>query len=153
MHSFSDMYPCHGQSRMKVTYDWCWGGGGESSLATLLMMNSRPTPPSLTTPSRLRVANEGGVSNISNIRVNRTGKRPKGRFSKCTGRGSTAAWGGIWTCCFRFYVFFSPWSESASELYRPSDLRMSAKRLPTCADRRCHVVSVTDPSGRILSVF
>jgi hypothetical protein len=21
--------------------------------------------------------------------------------------------------------------------------------LPTCADRRCHVVSVTDPSGRI----
>jgi hypothetical protein len=47
----------------------------------------------------------------------------------------------------------SPWSESASELYRPSDSRLSAKRLPTCADRGCHVVSVTDPSGRILSVF
>jgi hypothetical protein len=44
----------------------------------------------------------------------------------------------------------TPWSESASELYRPSDRRMSAKRLPTCADRRCHVISVTDPSGRIL---
>jgi hypothetical protein len=37
----------------------------------------------------------------------------------------------------------TPWSESASELYRPSDRRLSAKRLPTCAD----------PSGRILSVF
>jgi hypothetical protein len=41
----------------------------------------------------------------------------------------------------------TPWSESASELYRPS--RLSAKWLPTCADRGCHVVSVTDPSGRI----
>jgi hypothetical protein len=46
-----------------------------------------------------------------------------------------------------------PWSESASELYRPSDRRLSAKRLPTFADRGCHVVSVTDPSGRILLVF
>jgi hypothetical protein len=27
---------------------------------------------------------------------------------------------------------------------------LAAKRLPTCADRGCHVVSVTDPSGRIL---
>jgi hypothetical protein len=44
----------------------------------------------------------------------------------------------------------TPWSESASELYRPSDRRLSAKLLPTCADRGCHVVSVTDPSGRIL---
>jgi hypothetical protein len=43
-----------------------------------------------------------------------------------------------------------PWSESASELYRPSDRRLSAKRLPTCADRECYVVSVTDPYGRIL---
>jgi hypothetical protein len=47
----------------------------------------------------------------------------------------------------------TPWSESASELYRPIDRRLSAKRLPTCADRGCYVVSVTDPSGRILSVF
>jgi hypothetical protein len=44
----------------------------------------------------------------------------------------------------------TPWSESASELYRPSDRRLSAKWLPTFADRKCHVVSVTDPSGRIL---
>jgi hypothetical protein len=43
-----------------------------------------------------------------------------------------------------------PWSESASELYRPSDRRLSAKWLPACADRRCHVVSVTDRFGRIL---
>jgi hypothetical protein len=44
----------------------------------------------------------------------------------------------------------TPWSESASELYRPSDNRLSAKWLQTFADRRCHVVSVTDPYGRIL---
>jgi hypothetical protein len=40
--------------------------------------------------------------------------------------------------------------ESASELYRPSDRRLSAKWLPTFADTGCHVVSVTDPWGRIL---
>jgi hypothetical protein len=44
----------------------------------------------------------------------------------------------------------TPWSESASELYRPTDRRLSAKWLPTCADRRCHAVSVTDPCSRIL---
>jgi hypothetical protein len=44
----------------------------------------------------------------------------------------------------------TPWPESASELYRPSDRRLSAKRLPTFADKECHVVSVTDPFGRIL---
>jgi hypothetical protein len=37
----------------------------------------------------------------------------------------------------------TPRSESASELYRPSDRRLSAKWLPTFADRGCHVVSVT----------
>jgi hypothetical protein len=35
------------------------------------------------------------------------------------------------------------WPESASELYRPSDRRLSAKLVPTFADRMCHVVSVT----------
>jgi hypothetical protein len=44
----------------------------------------------------------------------------------------------------------TPWPESASELYRPSDRRFSAKWLPTFADKRCHVVSVTDPYGHIL---
>jgi hypothetical protein len=44
----------------------------------------------------------------------------------------------------------TPWPESASELYRPSDRRLSAKWLPTFADRRRHVVSMTDPYGRIL---
>jgi hypothetical protein len=43
-----------------------------------------------------------------------------------------------------------PWSESASELYRPSDRRLSTKLMPTFADRGCHMVSVTDPYGRIL---
>jgi hypothetical protein len=33
---------------------------------------------------------------------------------------------------------------------RPTDRRLSAKWLPTFADRWCHVVSVADPYGRIL---
>jgi hypothetical protein len=40
----------------------------------------------------------------------------------------------------------TPWPESASELYKPRHGRLSAK----IADRGCHVVSVTDPYGRIL---
>jgi hypothetical protein len=44
----------------------------------------------------------------------------------------------------------TPWPESASELYRPSDRRLSTKLVPTFADRGCHVVSVTDSYDRIL---
>jgi hypothetical protein len=44
----------------------------------------------------------------------------------------------------------TPWPESASEPYRPSDRRLSAKFVSTFADRECHVVSVTDRYGRIL---
>jgi hypothetical protein len=43
-----------------------------------------------------------------------------------------------------------PWPESASELYSPSDSSLSAKLVPTSADIRPHVVSMTDPNGRIL---
>jgi hypothetical protein len=43
-----------------------------------------------------------------------------------------------------------PWPESASELYRLSDRRLSAKLMQTFADEGCNVVSVTDPYGRIL---
>jgi hypothetical protein len=50
----------------------------------------------------------------------------------------------------RTVIVITPWSESASELYRPSDRRSSAKWVPTFADRGCHVISVTDPYGRIL---
>jgi hypothetical protein len=39
---------------------------------------------------------------------------------------------------------------SASELNRPSDRRLSTKLVPAFADSWCHVVSVTDPYGRIL---
>jgi hypothetical protein len=46
-------------------------------------------------------------------------------------------------------ITLTPWSEFASELYRPSDCCLSAKWLPTSADRGCHVVSVTYPDGRI----
>jgi hypothetical protein len=42
------------------------------------------------------------------------------------------------------------WSESTNELYRPSDRRLSAKLMPTFADRGCHVGSMTDPYSRIL---
>jgi hypothetical protein len=44
----------------------------------------------------------------------------------------------------------TPWSVSASELYRPSDRRLSAKLVQTFADRGCNEVSVTDPYDRIL---
>jgi hypothetical protein len=44
----------------------------------------------------------------------------------------------------------TPWPESASELYRPSDHRVSAKLVPTFADSVCHVVSATNPYGRNL---
>jgi hypothetical protein len=40
--------------------------------------------------------------------------------------------------------------ESAGELYRPNDRRLSAKLVPTFADTECHVVRMTDPQGRIL---
>jgi hypothetical protein len=40
--------------------------------------------------------------------------------------------------------------ESTSELYRPSDRRLPAKLVSTLADKRCHMVSVTDPYGRNL---
>jgi hypothetical protein len=44
----------------------------------------------------------------------------------------------------------APWPESAKELRRSSDRRLSVKLVPTFMDRGCHVVSVTDPYGRIL---
>jgi hypothetical protein len=45
----------------------------------------------------------------------------------------------------------APWSESASELFRLRDRRLSAKLVPTFADRGCRVLSVTDSYGRNLS--
>jgi hypothetical protein len=39
------------------------------------------------------------------------------------------------------------------ELYRPSDRRLSAKLVPTLADRGCRVVSATNPSQSLISVF
>jgi CBS-domain-containing membrane protein len=44
----------------------------------------------------------------------------------------------------------TPWPESASEPYRPSDRYLSTKLVPAFADRGFHVVNVTDPYGRIL---
>jgi hypothetical protein len=42
------------------------------------------------------------------------------------------------------------WPESAIELYWSSHRRLSAKLMPTFADRGCRVVSTMDPHGRIL---
>jgi hypothetical protein len=44
----------------------------------------------------------------------------------------------------------TPWPESASELYRPCDRRLSAKLVPTFANRGCRVVSASDPYSLIL---
>jgi hypothetical protein len=65
-----------------------------------------------------------------------------------TGRLTTAQLYLIYI--FTFKLLKTPWPESAGELYQPSDRRLSAKLVPTFEDRRCHVVSVTDPYGRIL---
>jgi hypothetical protein len=43
-----------------------------------------------------------------------------------------------------------PWPESASEPYKPRGRRLSVKLVPTFADRKCHVFSITDLYGRIL---
>jgi hypothetical protein len=40
--------------------------------------------------------------------------------------------------------------QSASELYRPRDRSLSAKLVSTFEDRKCRVVSATDPHDRIL---
>jgi hypothetical protein len=48
------------------------------------------------------------------------------------------------------FLLTYPWPDSASELYRPRNLRLSAKLVPTSPDRLYHVVSVKDPYGRIL---
>jgi hypothetical protein len=45
---------------------------------------------------------------------------------------------------------YTPWPQSASELYRPSDRSLSAKLVTIFADRGWHVVKATDPYGRIL---
>jgi hypothetical protein len=46
-------------------------------------------------------------------------------------------------CSTSFITKKTPWPESASELYRPSDSRLSAKLVQNFADKGCHVVSVT----------
>jgi hypothetical protein len=45
------------------------------------------------------------------------------------------------------------WPQSATELYRRSDHRFSTKLVPGFAERRCRVVSATDPYGRNLGFF
>jgi hypothetical protein len=42
------------------------------------------------------------------------------------------------------------WPQSGSQLYQPSGSSLSAKLVPTFADRKFGVVSATDPCGRTL---
>jgi hypothetical protein len=49
--------------------------------------------------------------------------------------------------CVRETDSITPWPEISSELYRPSDLRLSANLVTDFADRRCRLTSVTDPHG------
>jgi hypothetical protein len=44
-------------------------------------------------------------------------------------------------------MYITLWPESVSELYRQSDRRLSAKMVPTFADRGCRVVSAAEPYG------
>jgi hypothetical protein len=48
---------------------------------------------------------------------------------------------------------YTPRHESASELYRPSDRRLSEKLEPIFGDRRCHVVRVSDLYRHILGLL
>jgi hypothetical protein len=47
-------------------------------------------------------------------------------------------------------TIISQWLQSVSELYQPSDHPLSAKLVPTFADRWCRVVTAADPYGRNL---
>jgi hypothetical protein len=49
-----------------------------------------------------------------------------------------------------YIQYKTPWPVPASELYRRSDRRLSAKLVTIFADRGCHVVSVMDLYGCIL---
>jgi hypothetical protein len=47
----------------------------------------------------------------------------------------------------KLYSTTTPWSESASELYLQSGRRLSAKIVPTFADRECLVVKEQIPTA------
>jgi hypothetical protein len=51
-----------------------------------------------------------------------------------------------------YWCIITAWPSSMSKLYRLSDRSLSAKLVPTLAERGCPVVSTTDPYCRI-SVF
>jgi hypothetical protein len=53
----------------------------------------------------------------------------------------------IMACHITYGGLKTPWPESARELYRPNDSRLSAKLVPTFADRGCHEVSEKNPYG------
>jgi hypothetical protein len=50
-------------------------------------------------------------------------------------------------------LFRTRWVDNLEEGLERSDRRLSAKLVPTFADRECHVVSVTDPYGRMIDCY
>jgi hypothetical protein len=50
-------------------------------------------------------------------------------------------------------IIITPWPESASELYRPSDRRLSAKLVATFADRELSRSQRGGPSTAVISIF
>jgi hypothetical protein len=53
-------------------------------------------------------------------------------------------------CFLLIPLVLTKYNKSASELYQPSDCRLSVKLVPKFEDRRCRVVSEADPYGRNL---
>jgi hypothetical protein len=103
----------------------------------------------------------------SGLRAKWTQSHPKRKKRKNTILQNKSVENAVFVCFAHFYLLpnttlrilriksqqpikNTPWSESVSELYQPSDRHLSAKLLPTFADRGCRVCSATDPYGRIL---
>jgi hypothetical protein len=68
---------------------------------------------------------------------------------------SHGKWENVIYCKYKYKYFITTNKTnsvefSVRELHRPSVRRVSAKLVPTFPCRGCHVVSVTDPHGRIL---
>jgi hypothetical protein len=63
------------------------------------------------------------------------------------------SWSGPINVLRSLHTHKTPWPESESELYRPSDRLLFPKLVSSFADRWSRVVSATDPYGRILGVL
>jgi hypothetical protein len=65
----------------------------------------------------------------------------------CVNRGSNIKYSWWIKEVILFFSLLLQLQLQLKVIYRPSDLRLKAKLVPTFADRGCHVVSATDPYG------